>query len=94
MANLTLSIDDEVLRRARIRALESGTSVNAVVRELLARYAADGGPREAIAEFLEMSETIDAGSGPEGRAWKREDLYEERFARYGRTPSRPSSTRT
>lgn len=35
MANLTLKIDEEMLRRARIRALEHGTSVNAVVREFI-----------------------------------------------------------
>ena len=29
VANLTLSVDDEVLKRARMRALEQGTSVNA-----------------------------------------------------------------
>ena len=39
MAILTLSIDDEVLRRARIRALELDTSVNAVLREFLEAYA-------------------------------------------------------
>ena len=38
---LTLTIDEETLRRARIRALEQGTSVNAVVREFLQRYAED-----------------------------------------------------
>jgi plasmid stability protein len=37
----TLTIDEETLRRARIRALEQGTSVNAVVREFLQRYAED-----------------------------------------------------
>ena len=35
MANLTLTIDDDVLLRARQRALEHGTSVNALVREYL-----------------------------------------------------------
>ena len=37
--NLTIVVDDEVLRRARIRALEQGTSVNAVLREFLESYA-------------------------------------------------------
>ena len=32
MANLTLVIDEDVLRRARVRALQQGTSVNALVR--------------------------------------------------------------
>jgi len=35
VANLTLTIDEDLLRRARIRALEQGTSVNARVRKYL-----------------------------------------------------------
>ena len=33
MANLTIAIEDEVLRKARLKALEQGTSVNALLRE-------------------------------------------------------------
>jgi predicted HicB family RNase H-like nuclease len=33
--NLTITVDDEVLRRARIRALQQGTSVNVLLREFL-----------------------------------------------------------
>ena len=40
MANLTLAVDDDLLRRARVRAAKEDTSVNAVVRELLAAYSA------------------------------------------------------
>jgi len=47
MANLTLTIDEDALRRARIRALEHGTSVNAVVREFLESYAGSEREREA-----------------------------------------------
>ena len=31
MANLTISVNDEVLKRARIRALEENSSVNTVL---------------------------------------------------------------
>lgn len=77
MTNLTLSIDEDLLRRARIKALEERTSVNALVREHLERYVADDGPREAVAELLRLSDEIDAGSGPGGRSWTREQIYEE-----------------
>ena len=77
VANLTLVIDDDVLRRARIRALEQGTSVNAVVREQLARYAGGPDPRVAMQGVLELARKSTAGSGPEGRTWTREDLYEK-----------------
>lgn len=82
MANLTLSIDDEVLKRARIRALEHGTSVNAVVREHLSNYADAERARQAMEAILEIAEGSESGSGPEGRAWTREDLYEERIGRW------------
>jgi hypothetical protein len=39
MTNLTLSLDDAIVRKARIRAIEEGTSVSAKVREFLAQYA-------------------------------------------------------
>ena len=39
MANLTISIDDDLLRRARVRAAELGTSVNAVLRDYLLSWA-------------------------------------------------------
>ena len=39
MANLTVSLDEVVIRKARIRAIQEGTSVSAKVREFLARYA-------------------------------------------------------
>ena len=35
MANLTLSIDDDLVHRARPAALKENTSVNALVREYL-----------------------------------------------------------
>ncbi len=39
MANLTIVVDDRLLKQARMRALEDGTSVNAVLRTYLERYA-------------------------------------------------------
>ncbi|TDJ07174.1 MAG: MerR family transcriptional regulator, partial [Deltaproteobacteria bacterium] len=39
MANLTISIDEEVLKLARIKALKQGTSVNAVLRDYLESYS-------------------------------------------------------
>jgi len=77
VANLTLVIDDALLRRARIRALERGTSVNAVVRDLLAAYADDRaitGRRRVVA----LARAAASGSAGPGRAWTREDIYEDR----------------
>jgi len=77
MANLTLSIEDQLLKRARMRALEEGTSVNAVVREHLARYAAGDYDAEDIVRDIEaLAERSTASSGPEGRTWTRESIYD------------------
>lgn len=79
MTNLTLSIEEETLKRARIRALEQGTSVNAVVRTFLESYAGIEDERRALRRFVEISEGSGAGGRGEGRGWTREDLYEERL---------------
>ena len=79
MAKVTLTVDDEVLRRARIRALEQGTSVNALVRAYLEAVA--GGPTtgKAVVAFLERVDRAGASSADNGRRWVREDLYEDRL---------------
>ena len=80
MANLTLTIDDEVLRKARTRAAAEGTSVNAVVRHQIESYAGVGEEqRRALQTILELARTTQAGSG--GRTWTRDDIYRERLGR-------------
>lgn len=76
MANLTLTIDAELLKQARIRALEQDTSVNALVREYLSGLAGQAKTTDAIAGFLELAERSDAGSGAGGRKWSRDELHE------------------
>lgn len=44
MSNLTLSIDDQLIKRARIKAIEEGTSLSAKVRELLTQYVQSSTP--------------------------------------------------
>lgn len=77
MTNLTLTVDEEILRRARIRALEQGTSVNALVREYLKQLAGRSTAAEGISEFLAATKGAGAGSGSGGRTWTRDDLYDE-----------------
>ena len=77
MANLTLTIDATVLRRARIRALEQGTSVNAVVRQFLEGYAGVEERVAAMVAFVELSDAADSGSDGGTRAWTRDELYDE-----------------
>jgi len=79
VVNITLTIDDEVLKKARIHALERGTSVNALVREYLERVAQGDTDLEAIVKGIEAI----ADTAPERRAslWTRDDLYAERLER-------------
>jgi len=78
MANLTVSINDDVLKRARIRALEENTSVNAVVGKYLEEYARSEEVRrsrqKALKRLLRVADahSIDRG----GRPWSREELHE------------------
>ena len=78
MSNLTISVPSDVLKRARLRALEEDTSVNAVLAAYLGAYArADDDLRRrerAVARLLELSERSAAGSG--GRRWSRDELHE------------------
>jgi plasmid stability protein len=76
MTNLTLTVDEDILRMARIRALEQGTSVNALVREYLRQLAGRSTAAEGVAEFFAATTGAGAGSGPEGRSWTRDELYE------------------
>ena len=41
MKNITVSIEDDIHRRARIKAAERDTSVSAVVREFLIRWSGE-----------------------------------------------------
>lgn len=76
MTNLTVSIEENLLRRARIRALEQDTSVNALVRDFLEGLAAQAPPQEGIRAILELARRSHSGSGPAGRSWTRDEIYE------------------
>jgi hypothetical protein len=75
MANLTLKIDEKLLRRARIRALEQGTTVNELVRNYLSQYAVARTDRmRAFRRFLEIAEQAKASSS--GRKLRRDELHD------------------
>lgn len=73
MANLTLSVDDELLQKAREAATRERTSVNALVREYLKRYVAGKERRlEALDALDSVADATESAS--EGR-WSRASLY-------------------
>jgi hypothetical protein len=76
MTNLTLTVDEDILRMARIKALERGTSVNALVREYLNQLVGRSTAADGIVEFFAATKGAGAASGSEGRSWSRDELYE------------------
>ena len=77
MANLTITVDDEILHRARLRALEQNTSENRLLRDYLDAFAAAGATwDQATDEILRLSSEARSGRG--GRRWTRDELHERR----------------
>lgn len=80
MANLTIAIDDELLRAARIKAVTEGTSVNEVCRQAIERYArvdAEADAEQAIARIRQIARKVKPS--PDGQPlWPgRDALYDE-----------------
>ena len=72
--NLTLQLDEDVIRRARIVAAKRGTSVSALVaRELDGLVEQDARHEEAWRRAGELMR----GAGPRGgRSWRRDELHD------------------
>ena len=47
MANMTIAVDDQLLRAARIKAVQQGTSVNEVCRQAIEAFAQGAGDTQA-----------------------------------------------
>jgi biotin-(acetyl-CoA carboxylase) ligase len=76
MTNVTITMDESVLKRARIRAIHEGTSVNAVLRAYLEAWANSSEPPGPGADIVALAERSKAGSGRGGRRWTRDDLHD------------------
>ena len=70
--NLTLSIDEQVVSRAREKAAALGKSLNQLVRDYLEQLAGRDDPERSIEEFKRLS-----GTG-NSRGWRfnRDELHE------------------
>jgi molybdenum-dependent DNA-binding transcriptional regulator ModE len=77
MANLTIAIDEEILRKARTRATREGSSVNQLLREYLESYAGiNSAQNAALKDLMELSKNATSRRG--GKRWTREELHERR----------------
>jgi len=73
--NITLSIDEQTVERARERLRAVGKSVNQEIREHLAHIAGDDDLERDI-EFLRK--TAGMGKPEPGWKWNRDEVYEDR----------------
>lgn len=75
MANLTITVDAETLKRARIRAIERGESVNAYLAARLREYAGASLQQDVIDAVLRVADEANAGTAGSGRNWSRDELH-------------------
>ena len=80
MANLTIAIEEDILKKARLRAVEQGTSVNALVREFLREYTGSASRRaEAARRLIKLAHESAADVGP--ITWTRDELHDRQAQR-------------
>ena len=78
MKNITVSVDDETYRRARVKAAEADTSVSALVRRFLADLAVGETEEERFARLLRLEQETRARitSFDPGERLTRDELHE------------------
>ena len=76
MGNLTVQLDDETIRSAKVLAARKGTSVSALVAQMLREATvADLRYQQAMdVAFASMAEA--AHSGRHAPEWSREEIYD------------------
>ncbi|WP_213954849.1 MULTISPECIES: DUF6364 family protein [unclassified Variovorax] len=78
MTNLTISVDEKLIRKARIRAIHEGTSVSARIREFLAEYA-QGNDRQQTAGQAFIAAARRSKANSEGASWTRDDAHDRPY---------------
>lgn len=73
MPNITISMDEDLLKSGRRYAEKRNTSVNALIRKLL-EQTVNPQSEEWLDECFNLMDRAGADSG--GKTWKREDLYD------------------
>jgi plasmid stability protein len=76
MSNLTISVEDEIIKRARVRAIQQGTSLSAKVREFLLHFvneSDDASQKQRVDAAARLMQAIEAATAqtqpqPEARA--------------------------
>lgn len=76
MPNLTITIDDTTLKKARLRALTEGISVNEVLRKFLESYAGVVAEQAAAIDHLIQLSRPTRLRHTDVKRWSREELHE------------------
>jgi hypothetical protein len=74
--NITLSIDEQLVERAREKLRATGRTINQEIREHLEHVVGDDDLERDI-EFLERTSGL--GKAEAGWKWNRDEIYEERL---------------
>lgn len=103
MTNLTISLDESIVRGARIRAIQEGTSLSAKVRDFLRQYVEGTATQEAqlrqaatarlmdsIAKATQASTPLEADKTEGGTL--RDALYADDFRQQARARSTAKQT--
>ena len=80
MANMTIAVDDQLLRAARVKAVQQGTSVNEICRQAIEAFAQGAGDADArIARIKALAKKVRSVDDP---VWPgRDALYSDRGPR-------------
>lgn len=73
MANVTISIDDDLLKRSRHFARIHNTSLNSLIRRLL-KNQVESNSSDWLNECFILMDQMNISS--EGKKWYREELYD------------------
>ncbi len=73
MPNITISLDEDLLKFGRLYAEKHNTSMNALIRELLEK-AVDPKAGDWLENCFNLMDRTRANS--RGRQWRREDAYD------------------
>jgi hypothetical protein len=73
MKNITISLEDEILKAGREYAKRHNTSLNSLIRRLLAQTVLPESQNWLDECFALMDQ---ANANSQGEKWKREDLYD------------------
>jgi predicted transcriptional regulator len=75
MANITLKVDDDLIKKARYLAAEKKTSINAIIREKIEEFISQDLKKEAALKGLD-SFFIRCRSRVGTKTWTRDQVHE------------------